>query len=503
MIGKIQPANPNVISAVEYNERKARGGRAVRLHEQDKELLPIEDGCILATRNVPDDSTLLGEFEKLRINRIKTGIKFKNNAFHMSINPSETDTPLSDEMAVELIDELMETLGYGKQPYRVYKHTDIERLHYHVVSCRSNPDGKKVNDSFERLVLRTALMKLAPKYGYTMVLNEKEKAALREQTVVAGPELRSVPQKSNEPSVQATKTNGRNGERSGQDAPRPKPAFVPAFSRNSEAGVTEQFKAAFNDAMLWHFSTFEQIQALMLRRYNILMEVERTTSDDERIIVSGTNSVGNPVTPPMNLEVELGINLLRKINEKIEKENMYVRKDQRKHLHMLTRAAAEKCDSWEEFTALMERKGTYVVVSWTREGEPFGVTYIDRATRCIWKGSETKVDINWLRETAMEKGWTMEKDKYQKVVDKRSSMPSRKRTISTVIVVNKDDTSSTTQRNTRPGLSGVLSAIRPSGHHRDGASHIGGKGGDIWDDALAAAARDEKERKEAEIKQTM
>ena len=43
----------------------------------------------------------------------------------------------------------MEALGYGNQPYIVFKHNDIAREHIHIVSLRVDFDGNKINDKFE------------------------------------------------------------------------------------------------------------------------------------------------------------------------------------------------------------------------------------------------------------------------------------------------------------------------------------------------------------------
>ena len=109
MICEIQPPNPNIANAVDYNERKM-SGRDVRDHERDASLGDIEDGYVLATRNVPEGTTLLEEFHRLKLVGLKSGKRgpnTKNTTFHMSVNPSATDRPLSDREAVELIDEIM------------------------------------------------------------------------------------------------------------------------------------------------------------------------------------------------------------------------------------------------------------------------------------------------------------------------------------------------------------------------------------------------------------
>lgn len=76
----------------------------------------------------------------------------------------------------------------------------------------------------------------------------------------------------------------------------------------------------------------------------------------------------------------------------------------------------------------MERKGVYAVLSWTKDGKLFGVTWVDRATKCIWKGSETSVNAHWLQQTAEQKGWAMGKNGYEILIERRRSMPSKQTT---------------------------------------------------------------------------
>lgn len=68
---------------------------------------------------------------------------------HISLNPNPADK-VSDETFVEIAQKYMNELGFGEQPYIVFKHTDIERTHIHIVSVRVKADGSCISDTYEK-----------------------------------------------------------------------------------------------------------------------------------------------------------------------------------------------------------------------------------------------------------------------------------------------------------------------------------------------------------------
>lgn len=76
--------------------------------------------------------------------------RVKKTVFHCSLNP-HPDDKLSDEQLTQIAKEYMEKLGYGKQPYIVFKHNDIARKHIHIVSSRVTLKGEKITDKFEHV----------------------------------------------------------------------------------------------------------------------------------------------------------------------------------------------------------------------------------------------------------------------------------------------------------------------------------------------------------------
>lgn len=71
-----------------------------------------------------------------------------NTVFHASLNPSPEDR-LTDDQLRDIAQEYMERMGYGKQPYIVFKHKDILREHLHIVSLRVDEKGCKLPHDFE------------------------------------------------------------------------------------------------------------------------------------------------------------------------------------------------------------------------------------------------------------------------------------------------------------------------------------------------------------------
>ena len=119
-----------------YNFKKVEKGEASILLAQG--LYQNKEGTYTMAEVFTDMQALISEKHRT-----------KKMVFHCSLNP-HPDEKLSDETLTQIAKEYMETLGYGKQPYIVFKHNDIAREHIHIVSLRVDGEGKKINDRFEK-----------------------------------------------------------------------------------------------------------------------------------------------------------------------------------------------------------------------------------------------------------------------------------------------------------------------------------------------------------------
>ena len=135
MIAKIS-STENLGGALGYNFKKVEKGEASILLAA--ELYQSNDGNYTMEDVLTDMQAL-----------IPKKCRTKKTVFHCSLNP-HPDEKLSDETLMQIAKEYMEALGYGKQPYIVFKHNDIAREHIHIVSLRVDSRGQKINDRFEK-----------------------------------------------------------------------------------------------------------------------------------------------------------------------------------------------------------------------------------------------------------------------------------------------------------------------------------------------------------------
>ena len=161
MIAKIS-STENLGGALGYNFKKVEKGEASILLAA--ELYQNKEG-----RYTMED--VLADMEALIPEKCRT----KKMVFHCSLNP-HPDDKFSDEQLVQVAREYMEALGYGNQPYIVFKHSDIAREHIHIVSLRVDGEGKKINDRFEKRKSKQITDTLERKYNLIPSSKVSEKA---------------------------------------------------------------------------------------------------------------------------------------------------------------------------------------------------------------------------------------------------------------------------------------------------------------------------------------
>ena len=150
MIAKIS-ATENLGGALSYNFKKV---------EKEEASILLAQGLYQNKEGTYTMAEVFADMEALIPEKCRT----KKMVFHCSLNP-HPDEKLSDETLMQIAKEYMEALGYGKQPYIVFKHNDIAREHIHIVSLRVDSRGQKINDKFEKRRSKQITDALERKFG--------------------------------------------------------------------------------------------------------------------------------------------------------------------------------------------------------------------------------------------------------------------------------------------------------------------------------------------------
>lgn len=150
MVAKISTGQ-SLHGALAYNQDKVDEGHA-RILATNLVLQP-EDGQFRV-------SSCMYDFRRWMPSHFRT----EKPVIHISLNPHPDDV-LTDEQLTAIGEEYMQKLGYGNQPYMIFKHEDIERKHIHIVSLRVDSSGRKINDSNEYRRSKAITEELEQKYG--------------------------------------------------------------------------------------------------------------------------------------------------------------------------------------------------------------------------------------------------------------------------------------------------------------------------------------------------
>lgn len=150
MIAKIGRSS-NLYGALSYNNLKM---------EQEKGEILLTNKMIETADGRYSVAQLARSFEPYLLANRNT----EKHTLHISLNPDPQDK-VSDEQYQEIAHFYMKEMGFGDQPFVVFKHTDIDRSHIHIVSVCVDEEGKKISDQFEKIRSMKICRELEKKFG--------------------------------------------------------------------------------------------------------------------------------------------------------------------------------------------------------------------------------------------------------------------------------------------------------------------------------------------------
>ena len=317
MIAKIS-STANLGGALGYNFKKVR---------QEEATVLLANGLYQNQDGKYSMEQVLSDMRQLIPDKCRT----KNTVFHCSLNP-HPDEKLSDERLVQIAKEYMEALGYGKQPYIVFKHNDIAREHIHIVSLRVDSKGRKINDKYEGRRSKKITDALEKKYNLIPSSKVSEKPTTET------------------PKIDATQGN------------------VKEQVSNTVRSVLKHYS----------FCSLGELNAI-LSRYNLAVEEVKTEYRGKRydgLVYVPTDDKGNKVSMPIHAsDIGRGVGYAA-IQNKMQKSKEAVKplipSVRRKVLEVMRTSPGTE----ERLRQRLEEQGLRVVIRKNKSGRIYGITFI-------------------------------------------------------------------------------------------------------------------------------
>lgn len=336
MVAKISVGN-SLYGAIAYNGEKINEAR----------------GRLLTTNRIYNDGSGKVDISKAMegfITFMPPQMKVEKPVVHISLNPHPEDV-LTDTELQDIAREYLEKLGFGNQPYLVFKHEDIDRHHLHIVTINVDENGKRLNRDFLYRRSDRIRRELEQKYG----LHPAEHKNVRLENP-----LRKV-----DTCVGDVKKQVGN--------------IVKAISGQ------------------YHFQTMGEYRAL-LSLYNMTVEEAHGNvrgREYHGLVYSATDDKGNKVGNPFKSSLfgkSVGYEAVQKKFARSKQEI----KD-RKFADMTKRTVLSVLEGTydkEKFVATLKGKGIDTVLRYTEEGRIYGATFIDHRTGCVLNGSRMGKELS-------------------------------------------------------------------------------------------------------------
>lgn len=328
MIAKIS-STENLGGALGYNFKKVQHDEAAVLCVN--ELRKGFDGTFQMDK-------VLADMQKAIPEQCRT----KKTVFHCSLNP-HPDEKLSDERLTQIAKEYMEELGYGKQPYIVFKHNDIAREHIHIVSLRVDSQGRKINDKYEGRRSKKITNALEKKYN--LIPSSKVSDRTTKET----------------PKVDTTQGN-----------------------------IKEQVANTVRSAMKHYtFCSLGELNAV-LRKYNLAVEEVKTEYRGKRydgLVYVPTDDKGNKVSTPIHAsDIGRGVGYAAVQNKMLKSKQIVkplIPTIRRKVLEVMRTSPHTEGILRQR----LEEQGLRVVIRKNDNGRIYGITFIDDKEGIALNGS--------------------------------------------------------------------------------------------------------------------
>jgi hypothetical protein len=287
----------------------------------------------------------LAELEKHnKLNKMAT-----TKTLHVSLNFSPSDK-LSDDKLVAIANGYMEKLGFGNQPYLVYKHEDAGHPHIHIVSTTIRKDGSRINThNIGRNQSEKARKEIEQQYG--LIKAERQQQLLK-------------------PGIKPVDVE--------------KVIYGKSETKRSISNVVGAVFSQYKFASLPEFNAALKQFNVIADRGNEEGRIYKNRGLVYRILDANGNKVGVPIKASSisckpildNLEQKFAANETAK-----ESLKPFVK-------IKLDECLSQSSSTMKDLMEHLKQKNICTLLRQNAEGRLYGITFVDNQNKCVFNGSD-------------------------------------------------------------------------------------------------------------------
>lgn len=273
----------------------------------------------------------------------------KRSSVHISLNFAPSENP-SEEKMKAIADTYMEKIGFGEQPYLVYRHEDAGHAHLHIVTIKVRADGSRIDmNNIGKNQSEQARKAIEEAFGLVKAKTQKQ-VAYQLQPVHAQ-------------RVQYGKTTTKRA------------------IQNVLINVLDKYK----------YSSLPELNAI-LNQYNTHADHGKETSRMYRnggLVYKILDTQGKPVGVPIKASLFYNKPTLKSLEQKFSQNK------QRKARHKLRLKNTidkvlfrQENKSLKAFIKVLNKQGIHTVLRQNEAGRIYEITYVDHRTQSVFNGSE-------------------------------------------------------------------------------------------------------------------
>ncbi|MNU20674.1 Relaxase/Mobilization nuclease domain protein [compost metagenome] len=316
-----------------YNEKKIASAEAQLLMAAG---FPRE-GTELSFNNKLD------RFEMLTRQNERT----KTNTLHITLNFSREDHLDNDKLKC-IASDYMEAIGFGSQPFLVYQHFDAAHPHIHIATVNIADGGQRIEThNIGKNQSEKARRMIEDRYGLIKAEDQKKEAAYTLSPIDAGAVL---------------------------------------YGKSPTKAAISRMVREVADS--YYFTTFEEFNAA-LRQFNVTAyrgEPGSNMFEKGGLTYHLLDGKGEKVGVPIKASAIYSSPTLRNLEKKYG-PNKETRKPYGLRLkHQLEKAIKQSTDTGK-LQAMLTEQDIRILLYGSKTGQIYGATFIDNATRTVYKGS--------------------------------------------------------------------------------------------------------------------